>query len=468
MAAAPRWLTREEMRSALRDDATPVILGILILAVAAIAAVYLLRARDKDRAVIWFSLFAALYGTRLLASSQIVPFAMGVPRQAAAFVVSVITYLIAIPANLLLGELFPPWRGVLRWVLVFQLCFAAAGIALDIAEQTPGALHAANNVIVLIGTVALGALLVIKRSSLPEARILQIGIGAQLFATVLGNIKDWIHMDYDPEPVGFGAFLATLVWVLVDRARTKDDRLRNIEAELQTARKIQLSILPREMPNSPNLRIAARYLPMTEVAGDFYDFLMLDENRVGVLIADVSGHGVPAALIASMVKVAIAAQAGHADDPAKVLRGMNQTLCGKMQGQFVTAAYLFLDLKRQTMRYGAAGHPPLLWVKNGGTVEPVEENGLMLGFLPAAGYTSVEHSFEKGDRFLLYTDGLPEAANAAGEFFGDDRLRASAARAGAGTVESGASGIVDELARWRKQQDDDLTVVLVEACPGSL
>ncbi len=383
----------------LRDDVTPVVLGVLILAVAAIAAVYLLRAPDKDRAVIWFSLFAALYGVRLLASSQTVPFTLNVARQAAMFAVAVITYVIAIPANLLIGELFPSWRRVLRWVLVFQICFAVAGIALDIAKRTPGTLHTANNVIVLIATVTLGALLVLKRSSLPEARILQIGIGAQLFATVLGNIHDWIHMQYDPEPVGFAVFLATLIWLLVDRARTKEDRLRNIEAELQTARRIQLSILPREMPNSALMRVAARYLPMTEVAGDFYDFLVLDEHRVGVLIADVSGHGVPAALIASMVKVAIAAQVDHADDPAKVMRGMNQTLCGKMQGQFVTAAYLYLDFKQRTMRYGAAAHPPMLWIRNCGTVEPIEENGLMLGFLPAAGYTSVERNFEKGDRF---------------------------------------------------------------------
>ena len=88
------------------------------------------------------------------------------------------------------------------------------------------------------------------------------------------------------------------------------------------------------MPRVSGLTIAARYRPMTAVAGDFYDFLELDAKRLGILIADVSGHGVPAALIASMVKVALAAQRDHADHPAAVLAGMNDVLCGQLAGQY--------------------------------------------------------------------------------------------------------------------------------------
>jgi len=99
---------------------------------------------------------------------------------------------------------------------------------------------------------------------------------------------------------------------------------------------------------------------MTAVAGDFYDFPLPGKNRLGIPIADVSGHGVPAALIAAMVKVAIAAQLPHADDPGRVLSGMNRVLCGNMQGQFVFAAYLFLDTENWLLRYAGAGHPPLL------------------------------------------------------------------------------------------------------------
>lgn len=123
------------------------------------------------------------------------------------------------------------------------------------------------------------------------------------------------------------------------------------------------------------------------MAGDFYDFLVVDDRRVGVLVADVSGHGVPAALVASMVKVAIAAQAEHADDPARVMAGLNSVLSGKLQGQFVTAAYLFLDLEAGAGRYSAAGHPPLLHYRAAQqSIDDVVENGLILGVMPLVSY----------------------------------------------------------------------------------
>jgi phosphoserine phosphatase RsbU/P len=99
---------------------------------------------------------------------------------------------------------------------------------------------------------------------------------------------------------------------------------------------------------------------MSSVAGDFYDFIIVDEKHLGILVADVSGHGLPAALIASMLKVALAAQSSHAFDPARVLAGLNESLCGKFKDHFVTAAYIFVDMEKNYIRYAGAGHPPLL------------------------------------------------------------------------------------------------------------
>src|SRR5271154_2836479 len=139
-------------------------------------------------------------------------------------------------------------------------------------------------------------------------------------------------------------------------------QLLAINVELEMARQIQLSILPRSTPKIQGLEIAAQYLPMTSVAGDFYDFIVVDEKHLGILVADVSGHGMPAALIASMLKIALAAQEPHAADPAQVLLGLNQALCGKFQRHYVTAAYLFVDMLKGTLRYAGAGHPPMmLW-----------------------------------------------------------------------------------------------------------
>ncbi len=139
---------------------------------------------------------------------------------------------------------------------------------------------------------------------------------------------DYIHKPFSPAVVV--ARVQTHL-VLRETRELLERQLQAIRIELDTAREIQLSILPHEIPPIAGLDIAARYLPMTSVAGDFYDFLVIDEKRTGILVADVSGHGMPAALIASMLKIAFAAQAPHACDPAAVLSGLNQALYGKFQ-----------------------------------------------------------------------------------------------------------------------------------------
>ncbi|MGA9475695.1 MAG: SpoIIE family protein phosphatase, partial [Terriglobales bacterium] len=182
-------------------------------------------------------------------------------------------------------------------------------------------------------------------------------------------------------------------------------QLVEINTELEMARQIQLSILPSSTPKLAGMDIVARYIPMTSVAGDFYDFIVVDERHVGILIADVSGHGLPAALIASMLQVALTAQARHVSEPGKVLAGLNQALCGKFQNNFVTAAYVYVDLENNTMNYAGAGHPPLLlWRKSIGSASQLLENGLVMGQFEEATYDSLQIPIEAGDRFVLYTD----------------------------------------------------------------
>jgi serine phosphatase RsbU (regulator of sigma subunit) len=232
---------------------------------------------------------------------------------------------------------------------------------------------------------------------------------------------------------------------------------------MDVARRIQTSILPRDTPHSSSIGFATRYLSMTAVAGDFYDFLVVDENRIGVLIADVAGHGVPAALIASMVKVAVSAQLPQAADPALVLSGMNRILCGKTQNQFVTAAYLFLDLANAQLRYGAAGHPALLCCDAQNKIDAVVENGLVLGMFPAAPYTSTGWPLQKGSRFLLYTDGLLEASDRRGQFFGEEQVREALTHARNLTTDQCASLLVDRVNQWTSnRQDDDLTIIVID------
>jgi sigma-B regulation protein RsbU (phosphoserine phosphatase) len=155
---------------------------------------------------------------------------------------------------------------------------------------------------------------------------------------------DYIHKPFSPAVVQARVQTHLLLRGIREQLATQ---LHTIQKELETARQIQLSILPSAIPKLAGLDIAARYVPMSSVAGDFYDFVVVDEKHVGILVADVSGHGMPAALIASMLKIALAAQVAHAADPAQVLLGLNQALCGKFEYHFITAAYLFVDMQKR-------------------------------------------------------------------------------------------------------------------------
>jgi sigma-B regulation protein RsbU (phosphoserine phosphatase) len=179
------------------------------------------------------------------------------------------------------------------------------------------------------------------------------------------------------------------------------------------------------------------------------------------LIADVSGHGVPAALIASMVKLAAASQRAVAADPSRFLSGMNSALFGNTQNQFVTAAYVHLDADSQEMRYSAAGHPPMLLLRNGGVIK-ITENGLILAAFDSAVYSSTIQRLESGDRLLLYTDGIVEARNGSGNFFGQDAL-CELLRTTAGISSSAAAdSIISSVRKWSAKQEDDLTLLVCD------
>jgi serine phosphatase RsbU (regulator of sigma subunit) len=245
-------------------------------------------------------------------------------------------------------------------------------------------------------------------------------------------------------------------------------QLLAIQKELETARQIQLSILPDEMPRIEGLDIAARYIPMSAVAGDFYDFIVVDEKHLGILVADVSGHGAPAALIASMLKIALAAQVAHAADPAQVLSGLNQALCGKFQHHYVTAAYTYVDMSKRTLTYAGAGHPPLLlWGRSSAGVRDVLENGFFLGTFKMAAYSSIECPLAPGDWGLLYTDGIPETTNPSDVEFGIERFRQFLIEEQHAKADQLADRLLQELSQWSARRpgedlSDDITMVAIQ------
>jgi len=183
-----------------------------------------------------------------------------------------------------------------------------------------------------------------------------------------------------------------------------------------------------------------------------------------LLVADVSGHGVPAALIASMVKLAAASQRPLAASPCQFLAGMNLALLGNTQNQFVTAAYVHMDSQAAELRYSAAAHPPLLLVRNG-AVRQIEQNGLMLAAFSFASYSTEIQKLEAGDRIVMYTDGILEASNAAGDFFGLDALCDLLTKTSQSSPSATADTIISAVRRWSTKQDDDLTVLICDYLP---
>jgi phosphoserine phosphatase RsbU/P len=276
---------------------------------------------------------------------------------------------------------------------------------------------------------------------------------------------DYVHKPFSPAVVK----ARVRSHILLREARAQlATQLLALNDELEMARQIQLSILPHSIPKLTGLDIVANYLPMTSVAGDFYDFIQIDDQHIGILIADVSGHGLPSALIASMLQVALTGQAAHAAEPAKVLLGLNRALSGKFTQNFVTATYIYVDLEKNLMRYAGAGHPPMLqWRQSTGKSAKIMENGLVLGMVAEATYEALEFPLEPGDRYVLYTDGILEADNAEHGEYGVARFMRFIEDHKHLAAEQFSQTFLAEISRWSNQtakpgQQDDITLLVVD------
>ncbi len=474
LAQAVVSLSRSDQRWELANIAAAVTL--LSIALAAIA-LFFFRRRTRDLTLIYFGLFCILYAVRLFAVLSSFRSLFDESRMFWDYLNWVITCTIILPFALFLYQLADEHlRKFLRWLLAAQTVFAVFGILAAALGVSLARLGVANNIMVL-GTFVATALFLIaskprpglRKSLTHEIRVFIVGSLVWILFVVHANLLGLkILAGHNVEFLGFLIFVACLGYVSAHRTFANEERLLAINKELEIARRIQSSTLPQSVPTLTGLEIAARYVPMSAVAGDFYDFLSVDEKRVGILVADVTGHGVPAALIASMLKVAFAGQAAHAHDPARVLTGLNRSLCGKFEEHFVTAAYLFVDLEKTLLRYSAAGHPPLMLASRAaGKVREIEENGVMLGMFPEAAYSSVEIRVGPGDRCLLYTDGVFEAKNAAQEEFGKPRCKKFLEAQRDIPAACFANALIDSIARFSghnsgRAQEDDITLLVLD------
>ncbi len=454
----------------LRGDALETVLGLLLVFVALVAlGLVPVQRRGERMILVAFSLFALVEGGRLLLASSYVGLLLGREVPAGRYAFAFLSYVITVPVSLFFEQLVEGrWRGWVRRLWQSQLAIAVLAMAADLARGQPGWANLVGQYVVLASCLAgILVLLLPGRAWGRELRLVRVGLMVLMvtaFAASLGNVglAPWrLHTD----PWNFIFLVACLGWAAALRVVGTERRLLALSHELETARRIQASILPRAVPTTKGLDVAVRYVPAAAVAGDFYDFLVVDDRRLGVFVADVSGHGVPAALVASMVKVAAGSHAHLAAEPARFLSALNHTLCGHLDGPFVTAGYLLVDTGAGRITYAGAGHPPPL-VSGGGGVEAIDANGLLMGFDPGAAYMQAERAVLPGDRLVLYTDGVIEAASPAGDFYDRARLEERLRRDGAPGAAAFGDGLLAEIAAWtgrgRDAFDDDVTLVVVD------
>jgi serine phosphatase RsbU (regulator of sigma subunit)/predicted ester cyclase len=261
------------------------------------------------------------------------------------------------------------------------------------------------------------------------------------------------------EEWGLGTSISELMGQRLEQEARERER---VEQELLVARRIQQASLPNEVPALEGWEIVPYYQPAREVGGDFYDFHPLSRDRLGLLVGDATGKGVPAALVMSTTcgMLHLGAQASDSS-PGEVLAQVNEALLARMPpNMFVTCFYAILDPKNGSLSYANAGHD-LPYVRRGGVCEELRARGMPLGLMSGMGYEEKEIALDAGETVFFYTDGLVEAHDSEGEMFGFPRLQALVTQH---AEEERALGdfLMEELYSfvgegWK--QEDDITIL---------
>jgi serine phosphatase RsbU (regulator of sigma subunit) len=244
---------------------------------------------------------------------------------------------------------------------------------------------------------------------------------------------------------------------------------QSTEQELRLARSIQRASLPEEVPSLEGWQISPFYQPAREVGGDFYDFHFLSEGRVGLVVGDATGKGVPAALVMSTTcgMLQAVSQTLDSSSPGEVLEQVNETLWARIPANmFVTCFYAILDPKDGTLKYANAGHDlPYLW--RGGDAEELRATGMPLGLMPGMSPEQKEIELDSGQGVFFYSDGLVEAHDPTGEMFGFPRLRALVAEQGAeGSLGDFCLEALYSFVGEGWEQEDDITLLTLRRSPS--
>ncbi len=251
----------------------------------------------------------------------------------------------------------------------------------------------------------------------------------------------------------------------IEKGQLKRTELRREQAELDEARAVGEALLPRTIPQIPGLEIATTSQPVRSLGGDYFDVIELGDGKLGICIADVAGKGVPAALLMSNVQATVRTLGAELLPPAELVARLNRSVHrSTTPSKFVTLCYCVIDLKAHQVTYTDAGHCAPILVRASGEVVRLKAGGAVLGVFPEWTYEQAAVALEPGDRLVLFTDGVTEAANSRDEEFGEERLAQliSALRdRGAQELKNRILQTVSSFTGGRAQDDATLVVAAV-------
>jgi len=242
-----------------------------------------------------------------------------------------------------------------------------------------------------------------------------------------------------------------------------------LDDEMETAKRIQEGLMPKELPEAVNLRATAIYIPAGKVGGDLYDIIITPRQKIAILIFDVSGHGIPAALITAMAKMLFANAIEKSDSPAEVFKEVNKQLCNFIKTeQYLTAFLGVIDPVKNMMTYSRAGHvPPLVFNSKTTSVTKLDSKGFFIGhsaLLNIAEYWNHDVQLAPEDKILFYTDGLTEGCSEDGKLYGAERLRDAFIKNGSYDIKLLIDKLVEDQEKFRQGTPlrDDFTLLCVE------
>ena len=305
------------------------------------------------------------------------------------------------------------------------------------------------------------------QSAEQEGIVSMLSVGMRYKGKPVGVLRVYTAQErtFSPMEIDLLKAIAAQAAAAIENTRLLEESIAadQLERQVRMAADVQQRMLPLSAPPAHGVDLAHVYVPCYELAGDFFDFIDLPDENIGLVIADVSGKGLPASLIMASVRAALRAQVDNVYYLYEVVRRLNAMLCRDTRAtEFVTLFYGVLDARNRRFTYCNAGHPPPLLYRDG-KVTPLASDNLVLGINPNEGYVQNVLDLRPGDRLLMYTDGVPDAMDFDKQTFGNDRLIASYTAAAA--CDCSASHIVEQILwdvrrfRGLAERTDDLTMI---------